>query len=123
MGEIPQKYKDAAAVQISDVEHRISQQLLQYMIPKIWIPVSLLPVNKSGKADRKLLEQWLCGEGRQTIFDMSTSQKSGENDLPASSVERQLRRTWSEVLNIDLDTIGYRQSFLSIGGDSITVSH
>ena len=110
----------AALLAASDVQHYLSQHIPEYMIPRLWVPVNKLPVNTNGKIDRMALSKYinsLSAEQLASYSEFSDSQ-TNEEELPATTTERQIREIWSNVLNVA--NITYRRSFLSYGGDSIT---
>ncbi|KAH7330243.1 hypothetical protein BKA65DRAFT_554232 [Rhexocercosporidium sp. MPI-PUGE-AT-0058] len=112
--------KPAALRVASAVQHYLSQHIPDYMIPRLWVPLEKLPVNPNGKTDRLSLSKYVHSLSAEDLASYSESDKSqgGEEDLPASTTERQIREIWSNVLNVT--NITYRRSFLSYGGDSIT---
>ena len=113
--------KPAAMLVASDLQHYLSQHVPDYMIPRIWVPVAKLPVNTSGKVDRRDVFTWINSLSNDDIASFAEFEQTQiEEDLPATATERQIREVWSNVLNIPLSRITYRRSFLSYGGDSIT---
>lgn len=112
--------KSAALLVASDVQHYLSQHIPEYMIPRLWIPLSKLPVNPNGKIDRLSLSEYIHRLGAEDLASYSdfNYSRAADEDLPATTTERQVREIWSKVLNVD--NITYRRSFLSYGGDSIT---
>jgi amino acid adenylation domain-containing protein len=111
--------KQAAMLLASEIQLYLSQHVPDYMIPRIWIPMTTLPVNSSGKVDRLSLTKWINKLSSDDMAAFSDYEHQPE-DLPATTVEKQLREVWSSVLNKPITQIGYRRSFLSLGGDSIT---
>lgn len=96
----------------------LSDRVPAFMIPPIWLVAQSIPLLKSGKLDRKAVynhvqdmsegtySQWIQGEEKQ--------------ESPATELEAQLRSIWADVLNLRAHQIGLKQSFLSLGGDSIS---
>lgn len=112
--------------QIAELRQLLGQHVMQYMVPRIWIPICSIPVNTSGKADRKAFSGWVDGLGAE---DAEKLQRVNEEDLDeettprsdaSTRIERQLQSIWAEVLNLPTRRVGLKQSFLSVGGDSIT---
>ncbi|MBF0121589.1 MAG: amino acid adenylation domain-containing protein, partial [Desulfobacterales bacterium] len=83
----------------------LSSCLPDYMIPSLFVHLNSMPINVSGKIDRKALP-----EPEITV---------DENDYiaPQSHLEKQIGEVWCELLNIK--RIGIRDDFFRIGGDSI----
>ncbi|KAI1044220.1 hypothetical protein LB505_008610 [Fusarium chuoi] len=109
--------KPAAMLVASEVQLYLSQYVPDYMIPRLWIPMASLPINSSGKADRRRISEWIKNLDLSSYSDLEHQVEDG---LHVTSTERQLREIWSNVLNKPINHISYRRSFLSLGGDSIT---
>jgi amino acid adenylation domain-containing protein len=109
--------KPAAMLVASEVQLYLSQYVPDYMIPRLWIPMASLPINSSGKADRRRISEWIKNLDLSSYSDLEHQVEDG---LQVTSTERQLREIWSSVLNKPINHISYRRSFLSLGGDSIT---
>ena len=103
---------------VAGARERLSHQLPTFMIPPIWLVAHSIPLLKSGKLDRKAV--------LNHVQDMSEEiysqwvQASGKEEIPATELEARLRSIWADVLNLKPSQIGLRQSFLSLGGDSIS---
>lgn len=111
--------KQTAMLVASEIQLHLSQHVPQYMIPRVWVPMEMLPVNTSGKIDRLAITKFINKLSPEEMAAFSEDVEHAE-DLPATNIERQLRDTWSTVLNQPITQVGYRRSFLSLGGDSIT---
>ncbi|KAK4985318.1 NRPS protein [Elasticomyces elasticus] len=114
--------KPAAMLVASEIQHYLSQHVPDYMIPRLWIPFSKLPVNISGKIDRLSVSKYVNNLSAEELASYSECElaEAKQDELPATSTERQVRQIWSNVLNVPITHVGYRRSFLSYGGDSIT---
>lgn len=84
----------------------LNSKLPEYMIPGTLIRLSELPLTVNGKVDRKSLPQ--------ATFMASRSYVEPRND-----VEVQVIKIWCEVLGFREDTIGIKDDFFRLGGDSI----
>ncbi|KAI1739959.1 hypothetical protein F4680DRAFT_466122 [Xylaria scruposa] len=111
---------DVKMVRISNaVEAALSQRLPSYMIPTIYFQVTSLPQLASGKVDRKRLRGLGALLSPETLANkQTTSQK--EKRQPQTGDEQLLRDIWAQVLNIEAGDIGIDDSFIRLGGDSIT---
>ncbi|KAH6963257.1 hypothetical protein DER45DRAFT_552701 [Fusarium avenaceum] len=94
-----------------ELEARLLNHLPAYMIPKVITILDEMPVNASGKVDRKALVETLR---------MRTALVRGEVREPNTKTEETLQGIWARVLNISSDGIGLDDSFFQLGGDSIT---
>jgi amino acid adenylation domain-containing protein/FkbM family methyltransferase len=86
----------------------LKDKLPDYMIPATFVLLSELPLTSNGKVDRKALP--LPEQARQSV-------SVNEFAEPQTEAERLLAEIWSQVLGIE--HVGVRDSFFSLGGDSI----
>jgi len=113
--------KQAAMTVASDLQQYLAQHVPDYMIPRTWVPLAKLPVNTSGKADRRAVSTWIHSLSDEEIATFSDfEQTQTDDEAPATTTEEQIRTVWSRVLNLPVARIKLRRSFLSYGGDSIT---
>ncbi|KAM3478016.1 hypothetical protein MY5147_002412 [Beauveria neobassiana] len=99
-------------------EERLAEQLPAYMTPSAFMPVLGFPLTASGKMDRRSLRA--KGEAL-TLEELTANAGQQEKQALETAAERQIQSLWSTVLNISPDSIGRDDSFLRIGGDSISV--
>lgn len=92
--------------------------LPQYMVPTLFVPCKYLPFITSAKIDRKGLQALTATLSRDELS--SYSLVDSEKRPPATPMEIRMQSAWAAVLKIPLDSIGRDDSFLRIGGDSIT---
>lgn len=109
------KCLDKATIQ--SLVDRLTLVLPQYMIPKVYIPVSTIPLTISQKCDRQAL---------QTLADGLTASEfayySGQEDTysaPVTENELRIQLLWSDILKLPRGSIGRNDSFTRLGGDSI----
>jgi amino acid adenylation domain-containing protein len=84
----------------------IAQRLPAYMIPNYFVEVAEIPLNQSGKVDRKALPEVQSDDVLQA-----------EYVAPANETEHKLAEIWQEVLA--LDKVGTTDKFFDIGGTSL----
>ncbi|KAL8732958.1 MAG: hypothetical protein Q9166_002356 [cf. Caloplaca sp. 2 TL-2023] len=107
-----------AQISIDHTRERLTHQLPAFMVPSIWLAVYSIPLLRSGKLDRKAALNWVQ-ELREEEYSRFIAQ-SGSEDQPTTDLESRLRFIWAQVLNIKPAHVGMKQSFLSLGGDSIS---
>ncbi|KAH7325581.1 hypothetical protein B0I35DRAFT_474343 [Stachybotrys elegans] len=114
--EVPQSPRILPAT--AEVEDRLAKHLPVYMIPKVLVVLSELPMTKTGKKDRKQLRE--IGS-RFSVEDLAGSQTASQTSKrpPTSSVELSMQKLWAQVLNLEDSKIGLDDSFFQLGGDSI----
>ncbi|HLP57818.1 MAG TPA: amino acid adenylation domain-containing protein [Candidatus Deferrimicrobium sp.] len=88
----------------------LEESLPHYMIPEHIIELNNLPLNRSGKIDRKALP----APGLLT-----QSLNPSEIELPVTQIEKKLVHIWEEVLEIS--PIGLNQNFFELGGHSLRI--
>ncbi|KAL1954081.1 hypothetical protein VTO42DRAFT_1769 [Malbranchea cinnamomea] len=107
----------------SDVQRTIAQlqdSLPDYMVPSMFLPLAFVPLNPSGKADRRRLREAVAALSRDEIQAYRRSYHRSEIQAVSTESERILQSVWAEVLGIDHDSIGAEDQFFRLGGDSIT---
>ena len=110
-----------AYLEIEAIRGRISQHMPLYMVPTVWIAVAALPQLTSGKLDRKRVSQWLTEMTVNTYQRaIPAAEAAISSKAPASKLEDTLREIWAHVLNFPVQQVSMDQSFLSLGGDSIS---
>jgi len=89
-----------------DLAAWLDQRLPRSMVPDLLHRIDALPINSSGKLDRKRLPEpeWAARTPRAFV-------------PPTTPAEHTLALIWSEVLK--LPSIGITEDFFSLGGDSI----
>ncbi|ODA82518.1 hypothetical protein RJ55_01025 [Drechmeria coniospora] len=103
----------------SEIRARLAEHLPGYMIPSVFLQLRQLPLTPTGKTNRKSLHK-LCGDF--TKWSLSTLQDFCRNSRREveSLVERQIQAVWAQVLGIDPSHIGADDSFIALGGSSIS---
>ncbi|MDK0523855.1 amino acid adenylation domain-containing protein [Streptomyces sp. ML-6] len=86
----------------------LQQQLPDYMVPVLYVPLDHLPLTPNGKVDTKALPA--PGPHRPELATTYTP--------PRNSTEETITAVWSDVLGID--TIGIHDNFFELGGQSIS---
>jgi amino acid adenylation domain-containing protein len=103
--------------QFKDLSNKLSDVLPGYMIPSMFVPMTSLPINGSGKTNRKQLQ---CIVGQFTGDQVQVYSLAGaEKRKPSTTIERRLRNLYADVLAISEDEVGTDESFTRMGGDSI----
>ena len=92
---------------ISELRDFVTETLPAYMVPSTFLLYERLPITPSGKVDRGALPA--PARGRPELHEAFVA--------PRTPVEEVLADIWSEVLGIS--SIGVRDNFLYLGGDSL----
>lgn len=97
-------YTVKAPVQENDLRKYLGDRLPGYMIPSRMLRMDELPLNTSGKLDRRALPD---------IGDRTEAYEAPENEL-----ERILCSSFQDILKLD-EPVGRNDNFFLLGGDSI----
>ncbi len=92
------------------LRHYLAETLPEYMIPAAFISLDALPLNLSGKIDRKALQ----------AKDFRLLKRVKVLVEPRTKIEAQLCQIWKEVLKTD--QVGVEDSFFELGGHSLSAS-
>ncbi|RQM23630.1 hypothetical protein B5M09_007152 [Aphanomyces astaci] len=98
-------YFTPASVAIEKLQQIVAAHLPVYMVPAVWVGLDVMPQNSNGKIDKNALQAL-----------------ESEVQVEALETESELRmaKIWAQVLGVNVNDIGRRTSFFSIGGDSIS---
>ncbi|WP_227008378.1 non-ribosomal peptide synthetase [Pseudoalteromonas luteoviolacea] len=101
----PQKLAADKLALAAQCTNELKSQLPEYMVPSSVIVLEAMPLSTNGKVDRKALM-------------LVTEEQSVEKYIaPRNAIEKTLCSVWQQILKVD--KISVRDSFFSIGGDSI----
>src|SRR5712692_2974799 len=78
------------------------------MVPAGFVSLAAIPLNSSGKTDRRALAR----------LDVTIA-SSREYMAPRDNAERVLVEIWAQVLKLAPETIGVNDSFFELGGHSL----
>ncbi|KAI4155608.1 MAG: hypothetical protein LQ340_000881 [Diploschistes diacapsis] len=113
--------KKIAEEHTAGTREMLSKRLPPYMVPSMWLVVEFIPRLQSGKLDRKRVARWIEDMGEDLYRQLNpASEAAAGSTEPVNETERELQAAWAHVLNLNLDQVGLQQSFLSLGGDSIS---
>ncbi|KAK9718411.1 hypothetical protein K7432_005516 [Basidiobolus ranarum] len=105
--------------QISHLQDLMRTKLPQYMVPTVWVPLTRIPINTSGKTDFKTLEAIYKDSDPDYLRGFTQDPKEAKKK-PSTPLEEVLQEVWADVLNIERSLIGTDDSFYHLGGDSIS---
>ncbi|KAE8143595.1 hypothetical protein BDV38DRAFT_276679 [Aspergillus pseudotamarii] len=116
-GAVPLGPLDRAPAYLQELKARLTGVVPRYMIPTLVVPVSRIPLNLSGKTDRRMLRQLLS---HMTVAEVDLCMGSNaSHEAPRTDEELSLRSLWSQALNIAESSIGRQDDFFQRGGDSL----
>lgn len=85
----------------------LRDRLPDYMVPSEVHVIEQLPVNASGKVDKRALLELATQNGRARV----TSER------PSTALEKSIAEVWAQILNVP--EVGRNEDFFSIGGHSL----
>lgn len=114
--------EDVAREKVAQAKQLLTERLPLYMVPSMWLAVEFIPRLQSGKLDRKQTAKWVDDMSEELYRQLNpvTAAGSSEALVFSSKTELELHKIWTHVLNLKAEQLGLRQSFLSVGGDSIS---
>lgn len=95
----------------------MSSQIASYMVPRLFFPVSRMPLTSSGKLDRRSLRT--MAQALPNIVDYRMGAETSGGRAPETPIEKQLQELWAGVLNVPTASITADDSFFTHGGDSV----
>mgnify|MGYP002346556912 CR=1 FL=1 len=103
---------------VTQMKGKLGVVLPRYMVPSMFIPCAYMPANTSQKLDRKTLKQLTTTLSQESFATYSLV--DADKRPPETEMESRIQLIWAEILNLPRDSIGRDDSFLGIGGDSIS---
>jgi amino acid adenylation domain-containing protein/non-ribosomal peptide synthase protein (TIGR01720 family) len=91
-------------ISVKELRESLGKTLPDYMIPSYFMQLDAIPLNQSGKVDRKMLPTIEAKKGCEYI-------------APRTEEERVVVKVFDEILG--MDNIGVEDDFFALGGDSI----
>lgn len=110
---------DEVARQMRGLAGELAERLPSYMVPKVFIPCRYMPYITSTKLDRAKLRQETLALSSNSLANYSLLD-SEKKQPPETEAEVQMQQLWALVLGVPAETIGRDDSFLQLGGDSIS---
>ncbi|KAK2591374.1 hypothetical protein QQS21_010934 [Conoideocrella luteorostrata] len=112
----------AAGVDVYPFSSRLAEKMAghlpRYMVPRGFLCMQALPMNISGKLDRKTLRRIGASYSAEQLFG-TQSRNQGSERRPTSDAELLMQGLWARVLSKDVSNIGLEDNFFWLGGDSI----
>jgi aryl carrier-like protein len=96
----------------------VSNLIPSYMVPEVFLPLRRLPLARTGKLDRRQIQEACSLLSLDQIQEYSAEAKVAKR-APSTSIERMLQQIWARVLNMETSSIGVDDSWMRLGGDSI----
>ncbi|KAI9745049.1 MAG: hypothetical protein M1818_001327 [Claussenomyces sp. TS43310] len=101
-----------------ELQTSLANKLPSYMLPTLYIPVSRMPLQSSGKTNRNELRRLASVLSDSQIAHYSLSVQNKRK--PSNQREIQMQLLWAKALRLGGSSIGADDNFFRLGGDSIT---
>jgi amino acid adenylation domain-containing protein len=101
------------AASVGGLRDRLRERLPAYMVPSVFVELEKLPLNASGKVDRRALPD----PAETGLASLPGLPGLAEPVAPRDVLELRLARIWEEVLG--LPSVGVTESFFDLGGHSL----
>ncbi|OTA94240.1 hypothetical protein M434DRAFT_71646 [Hypoxylon sp. CO27-5] len=103
--------------QLPKIRKAVESQVPQGLVPRIWIVLEKIPLDDTGRVNRRKLQTWIQN-ANDDLYRRILSIDSEENiEQPTSEIERRLQQAASTVLQVDQTSICMNMAFASIRGD------
>lgn len=102
---------------ITTLREALRHKLPSYMVPTAFVTFAKVPLNASGKTDRRAVRKQLETHSMQELMPYASIKSEPEE--VKTEAEKILRSLWADVLQLDEVTIGSEDDFFSLGADSI----
>ncbi|MBK5540913.1 non-ribosomal peptide synthase/polyketide synthase [Pseudomonas sp. TH07] len=99
-------HPESTVPEVEALRQHLLQQLPEYMVPGLLVPLPALPLTPNGKLDRQALP----------VPD-SSALLSRAYEAPQGEIETVLARIWAEVLKVE--QVGRHDHFFELGGHSL----
>ncbi|PLN80181.1 nonribosomal peptide synthase SidD [Aspergillus taichungensis] len=94
--------------------------LPRHMIPAAYIPLSFMPVSKTGKVARNVLKLALSSVPDAQLRNYRPSSATANGHSPVTATQRTIRDLFAEILDLRVEDVGLDSGFFELGGDSIS---
>ncbi|KAM5478013.1 NRPS cluster protein [Microsporum canis] len=112
-----QAASDKSKTRAAELEEYLARYLPVHFIPSLYLPLTYIPTNTSGKADRKVLKAGCESLSEPELLAYSPQAKSKSS--PQTNMEIKVASLWSDLLGVEVNDIGREDSFFWLGGNSI----
>jgi len=108
---VPRGASPSAWPAARDLEEHLRRELPAVMVPGAFVTLAALPLNPSGKVDRRALP---------APPGLAVSPSAAESVPPGTEVEEALAAIWRDVLHVE--NVGIYDDFFALGGHSLNAN-
>ncbi|KAI0532817.1 acetyl-CoA synthetase-like protein [Xylaria digitata] len=105
---------------LGNSEEQLANKVARYMLPAAYLPLRALPVNTSGKRDRRELQRIIASLHKQELLAWRRPSEKESAGRPAvTDMERRIAELWARVLKVKVEELSLDDDFVKRGGDSL----
>ncbi|KAL5343848.1 hypothetical protein BJX70DRAFT_405100 [Aspergillus crustosus] len=108
---------EALSGALQQLRSDLMEHLPPYMSPSMYAPVSQLPLNLSGKIDRRAVTRFINDQDDAQLQQYLSV--GGTLKEPSTETEHKLQQLWGKTLGVDVSQVSADSHFFHIGGDSV----
>ncbi|KAI9725101.1 MAG: NRPS [Chrysothrix sp. TS-e1954] len=112
--------KQKASLAVATLERRLADKLPGYEVPFEYVVIDTIPVTTTGKVDRRRLREMFEAYTIRQLTALNPRHSMSPRRQPSTDVEHSIAVLWAEVLHVDENEIAVDDSFLKMGGDSLS---
>lgn len=105
---------DETATSVADVRREMERALPDYMVPKVFLPMTTFPRNANGKVDMKALQAIVVDELSRAKPETAPA---GDLKIGDSPLHQDIRTSWRRYMGNA--HFGDDENFFDLGGDSL----
>jgi amino acid adenylation domain-containing protein len=113
-------FSSSLRVDLCNMQASLAAALPSYMVPSLFVPIQEIPLSTAGKRDRKALLSVINKLSEEKLRTYSLAESGVSKREPSTETEERLRQIWAKILHLEETDIGIDDSFVRLGGDSIT---
>ena len=104
---------------LKGVGERLSECLLQYMLPGAYIPLAKMPATGTNKINRRALRELGSAQTTKTLAELQLHDQIETFRAPETVMEQRLQVLWSSILRVESSSISADSNFFRMGGESV----
>ncbi|KAL2373486.1 nonribosomal peptide synthase SidD [Blastomyces gilchristii SLH14081] len=106
---------------VARLKVHLQKALPTYMVPAAYIPLAAMPVTRTGKVNRRALQNAVGNLPETQLRDYRMATSGDRGLSPAETpIEELVQQLLATVLGLPLTTVGMDDNFLRLGGDSVS---
>ncbi|KAK6194107.1 hypothetical protein LQW54_011792 [Pestalotiopsis sp. IQ-011] len=105
---------------VAKLRTELAKSLPSYMIPTVYLPLTVMPMTASQKINRRQLKDIARTLSSEELALCVAQTASGQSTAPLTGGQHVLAAMWQECLSLPPGLLSPESHFFQIGGDSLT---